>query len=296
MIRPSVNTAIPHVAPPDGRAGAVDLAEDVSLSAADLPDVQGRSDARRLAIDRVGVRGIRHPITLAAADGSLVRTVAEVGMFVALPGDRRGTHMSRFMEVLAAHCTADAPVDAAALCRDLCARLSADRAEVDLSFPYFIPRPAPVTGLVGLMEYAVRIHVTAGATEDLVLGVSAPATSLCPCSKEISAYGAHNQRCVIAADVRMQSPISIEEMVIHLEAAASCAVFPVLKRPDEKFVTEEAFRNPKFVEDIVRDLAVRLGDDPRIRWFTARSENFESIHGHNAYAELTKTLRTPPCP
>jgi len=273
---------------------AVPPAEGVSSVRCDsLPDVQGAPDHRRIAIDRVGVRGISHPVSIAAGRGVWQQTVAQVSMAVSLSADRKGTHMSRFLEVLgecAAHL--DGP-GARRMCRMMRERLGAERAELFLSFPFFVEKAAPVTGKTGLMEFPVRIQLSDSPEgSECILGVSAAATSLCPCSKEISDFGAHNQRCVISADVSgAGDSFWISDVITHLEASASCAVYPVLKRPDEKYVTEEAYRNPKFVEDIVRDLAQRLNDDGRMDWYRISSENFESIHGHNAFAEISRERR-----
>ena len=254
-----------------------------------MPDVQSHADSRRVPINKVGVKEIRYPVQLARMDGGTCDTVADINMFVSLPEDRKGTHMSRFLEVLNRYREGMHPDRLIALCRELRERLDADVAHVEMGFTYFINKPAPITGKEGLMDYPVRFVCEAGPTgEDLIMSVGAPATSLCPCSKEISEYGAHNQRCLITADVRFDGMLWIEEVATLIESAASCPVFPVLKRPDEKWVTEEAFDNPKFVEDIVRDLAVILNQEDRIRWYHIRSENFESIHSHNAYAEITR--------
>ena len=177
------------------------------------------------------------------------------------------------------------------MCRRLRDRLDAADAHIEMEFTYFIKKFAPVTQHPGLMDYRVRFTAESDGEDIFIMSVTAPATSLCPCSKEISSYGAHNQRCLVTADVRFENELWIEDLVEMLEAAASCEVYSVLKRPDEKFVTEEAFNNPKFVEDIVRDLAIALNDDDRIFWYHIRSENFESIHSHNAYAEITRDKR-----
>ena len=254
-----------------------------------MPDVQSHADHRKVPINKVGVKEIRHPITLARQDGGVCQTVADINMFVSLPSDRKGTHMSRFLEVLNEYNDGIRPERLMELCRALRSRLDAEVAHVEMDFTYFITKTAPVTGLKGLMDYKTRfICESSSEREDLVMSVAAAATSLCPCSKEISARGAHNQRCLITADVRFDGMLWIEELAEFLEESASCRVYPVLKRPDEKWVTEEAFDNPKFVEDIVRDLAVLLDGEERINWFHIRSENFESIHSHNAYAEITR--------
>jgi GTP cyclohydrolase I len=253
-----------------------------------IPDVQSAADSRRIAIDKVGVRGIRCPITLKTRDGGEQTTVAQIDMFVSLPHHQKGTHMSRFLEVLTENAHPFTPECIATVARAIKDRLDAEHAHLTLSFPYFIEKEAPVTGAKGLMDYQVSFEATANHHEDFILKVRAPATSLCPCSKEISEYGAHNQRCEIEAAVRTTSTMWIEDLVEILEAAASAPVFACLKRPDEKWVTEAAFDNPKFVEDIVRDLAASLDAEERIHWYSISSENFESIHNHNAYAEITR--------
>ena len=258
-------------------------------SAASMPDIQSEPDRRRVAIDKVGVKEIQHPVTLATPDGGVLETVAGINMFVSLPAERKGTHMSRFLEALNEYRFDLRPDRIVELCNKLRHDLDAADAHVEMAFPYFVTKPAPVTGLPGLMDYQCRFLCEASEQrEDFVMSVSAAATSLCPCSKEISAYGAHNQRCLITADVRFNELLWIEELITYIESSASCPVYAVLKRPDEKLVTEKAFENPKFVEDIVRDLAIVLDDEPRITWYHIRSENFESIHNHNAYAEITR--------
>ena len=257
-----------------------------------MPDVQSETDFRRIAIDKVGVKEIKHPVTLSTMNGGHQETVAGINMYVSLPADRKGTHMSRFLEAINEYQEELQPDRIIQLCHDLRDNLDAADAHVEMNFPYFITKKAPVTGLPGMMNYQCSFHCQANESgHDFVMSVSAAATSLCPCSKEISSYGAHNQRCLITAEVRFNSLIWIEELVEHIESAASCPVYSVLKRPDEKLVTEQAFENPKFVEDIVRDLAVRLDNDERLVWFHVKSENFESIHNHNAYAEITRDKR-----
>ena len=255
-----------------------------------IPDVQGRSDERRVAIDRVGVKGIRYPITIATRAGSTEAADATVNMYVSLPEDRKGTHMSRFLELLNDYRSGMTPQRIVELCHQIRSTLDAERSHVEMSFAYFISKAAPATGRPGLMDYSVRMACDSSSTGDVfTLGVTAPATSLCPCSKEISAYGAHNQRCLITAEIRMNAMVWIEELVEYIEAAASCPVYSVLKRADEKVVTERAYENPKFVEDTVRDLAHTLDGVDRIDWYRIHSENFESIHSHNAYAEIERT-------
>lgn len=258
-----------------------------------MADVQSFSDRRRIAIDRVGVKNVTYPITLSKRDGGTETTVATIDMYVSLPHDRKGTHMSRFLEVLNANREGIKPESIIAICKELRTRLDAEDAHVRLEFVYFIEKAAPVTKLPGLMDYRVTFECAADGKgdSDFVMGVAVPAASLCPCSKEISKYGAHNQRCLIEAEVRFDGQLWIEDVVSMLESAASAPLYSVLKRPDEKFITELAYDNPKFVEDIVRDAALALTANEQVTWFSVRSENFESIHSHNAYAQITLDKR-----
>lgn len=262
-----------------------------------MPDVQALRDTRLVAIDRVGVKDVVYPMRLATAEGGEQSTIATINMYVALPHHQKGTHMSRFLEVLNEHagdqsCAPLTPSKIPVLTRAIKERLEAEEAHFSANFTYFISKPAPVTGVRGLMNYEVTFECMANGTDDLVMTVAAPATSLCPCSKEISQYGAHNQRCRIEAKIRTHGPMLwIEQLVTLLEAAASVPVFAVLKRPDEKWVTEKAYENPKFVEDIVRDLSIAMQADERIAWYSINSENYESIHSHNAYAQITRDKR-----
>lgn len=259
-----------------------------------MPDVQSNVDVRRVSINKVGVKEIRYPVSIRRKDGELLDTVSDINMYVSLPADRKGTHMSRFLEMLNEYQDGIEPERLGELCQALRTRLDADVAHVEMEFTYFIPKAAPVSGRTGLMDYKVRFTCEAGDENQFTMSVAAKATSLCPCSKEISRFGAHNQRCLITADVKFDGMLWIEELADYLESAASCRVYPVLKRPDEKHVTEEAFENPRFVEDIVRDLAVMLNKEERINWYHIRSENFESIHSHNAYAEITRDKSADP--
>jgi GTP cyclohydrolase I len=254
-----------------------------------LPDVQGSADQRQLAIHKVGVKGLRYPLALLDADGSVQHTVAQVTMSVGLPPEVKGTHMSRFVEILEQR---RAPLTADRLLRmfeDMLLRLDASSGEIELAFPYFISKAAPVSAVESLLDYDVRMIVArrAGQATELTLEVVAPVTSLCPCSKEISEYGAHNQRSHITIITRLRAAMTPDELVRLAEEEASCEVFGLLKRPDEKWVTERAYDNPKFVEDLVRDIALRLMREPRIAHWTVKSENFESIHNHSAYAEIS---------
>ncbi|QYU67080.1 GTP cyclohydrolase FolE2 [Leptolyngbya sp. 15MV] len=257
-----------------------------------MPDIQSSADRRNIPIDRVGVKDVTYPLTLRTRDGASQTTVAKINMYVSLPHHQKGTHMSRFLEVLNDEAGSSLTPDCfQRICREIKSRLNAQSAHFSADFTYFIRKLAPVTATPGLMDYQVRFESEANGSDDFIMTVAAPATSLCPCSKEISQYGAHNQRCRIEASVRTRGMIWIEDLVQHLENAASTQVFAALKRPDEKWVTERAYENPKFVEDIVRDLALSLEADDRVAWFSVNSENYESIHNHNAYAQLIRDKR-----
>ncbi len=253
-----------------------------------LPDVQATPDQRQLAIQKVGVKGLRYPLALAAANGAVQHTVAELTMAVGLAPEVKGTHMSRFVEILERPRGALQAADLPALLQEMLGHLKAESGSIDLAFPYFIAKAAPVSGVSSLLDYDVRLQVEQqpGAPIRTTLAVTAPVTSLCPCSKKISEYGAHNQRSHITISAELRQPMAVEELVRLAEEEASCEVFGLLKRPDEKWVTERAYDNPKFVEDLVRDIALRLMAEPRIGRWSVASENFESIHNHSAYAEL----------
>jgi GTP cyclohydrolase I len=251
-----------------------------------LPDIQAITDTRRIAIARVGVRGLLHPVKVRAADGSVQATVAEVDMYVGLPDSQKGTHMSRFVEVLQRQ---HEPLDGDVfrrLTEVMLARLDARSGYVEMRFPYFVNKLAPVSGVESLLDYRVtlRAEVDGRSRYHASVQVLVPVTSLCPCSKEISAYGAHNQRSHITIRARSAGEVQIEELIAVAEEQASCQLWGLLKRPDEKYVTERAYDNPKFVEDLVRDIALALNRDPRVRAYVVESENFESIHNHSAYA------------
>ncbi len=264
----------------------------VSPSREAMPDVQSASDPRNVAIDRVGVKDVTYPIRLREREGGEQSTVATINMYVSLPHHQKGTHMSRFLEVLNDQTRGPLRPDAIVkVAKGIQEKLHAEEAHFEATFTYFMRKKAPATGMPGLMDYRVTFECVANHRDDFVLTVSAPATSLCPCSKEISRYGAHNQRCRIEAKVRFTGVLWIEDLVELLERSASSPVYAVLKRPDEKYVTEKAFENPKFVEDIVRDLALELNGDDRITWYCINSENFESIHNHNAFAQITRDKR-----
>ena len=252
-----------------------------------LPDIQSSTDLRRLAIQRVGIKSVRHPIKVHSIDGTVNTTVAIVDMYVGLPADQKGTHMSRFIEILQQHGGDLSTAGFAAMFDHMLARLEADTGYLEMRFPYFLTKTAPVSGVQSLMDYDVtlrRERASANTPVEYWLQVLVPVTSLCPCSKEISAYGAHNQRSHLTIKILVAEPVAIAELVALAERAASCELYGMLKRPDEKYVTERAYENPKFVEDLVRDIALELRNDARVAAFTVESENFESIHNHSAYA------------
>lgn len=251
-----------------------------------LPDVQSDADRRNLPIQKVGVRGIRHPLSVATPAGPLA-TVAMIDMTVALPGDVKGTHMSRFLEVLQAHREPMSVAGLRGLARTMLERLEADSGHIEMRFPYFMTKAAPVSGVESLMDYEVTLRIEAGAAgETVAVRVVVPVTSLCPCSKNISKYGAHNQRSHVTIDVELAGELEVDALIRVAEESASCELWGLLKRPDEKYVTERAYENPKFVEDLVRDVALRLQALPAVAGGLVESENFESIHNHSAWAQI----------
>jgi GTP cyclohydrolase I len=255
-------------------------------STAELADVQNSPDRREIRIDKVGVKNIEYPIVVKDRAKGTQSTIGTIDMYVDLPAQFKGTHMSRFLEVLNAH---EGPIgveEIPDLLEAMRSRLDAKTAHFKVTFPYFIEKRAPVTGARGMMPYVCGFDACAGNHNDFVVLVEAPVTTLCPCSKEISARGAHNQRGIVRLKARFEGMLWIEELIEWIEASASCDLYPVLKRQDEKYVTEKAFDNPRFVEDLSREVTLRLKRDPRIRWFSVEVENFESIHAHNAYAYI----------
>jgi GTP cyclohydrolase I len=256
-----------------------------------LPDVQSSIDARDIAISRVGIKGLRYPLLIAGADGP-VPSVASIDMYVALPGERKGTHMSRFIELLQESRDPVSLASLEGLLQRMMQLLDADEGSVELRFPYFINKAAPVSGVRSLMDYEVTLDGTlAGGRVRVRQTVVVPVTSLCPCSKKVSSYGAHNQRSHVTIQIETDQPFPIEAQVRIAEEAASSELWAVLKRPDEKHVTERAYDNPKFVEDTVRDVAATLERDPRVLAYRVETENFESIHNHSAYARIERDKR-----
>ena len=249
-----------------------------------VKDVQIRKDHRMIEIDKVGVKQIRYPITVLDKAKGVQYTVASVNMYVDLPHRFKGTHMSRFVEILNQYKGDISIKNFSRILAEMKKSLRAKTAHLEVEFPYFIEKEAPVTKSKSLMEYVCRFCGSSNDREDFYVGVLVPITTVCPCSKEISRAGAHNQRSMVTVHFRFKKFMWIEDIIELVEDCASCDLYSILKRPDEKFVTEKAYENPMFVEDVVREVAKRLRKDPNITWFTVESENFESIHNHSAYA------------
>ena len=258
-----------------------------------MRDVQNDRDHRNLPIDKVGIKNIRYPIKVLDRQQGFQHTVATINMYVDLPDRYKGTHMSRFVEMLHLFRPEVSLKKITELLAQMKEHLNAASAHIEVSFAYFIEKLAPVSGAPGLMDYDCRFLGSSNHDNktDLVLEVVVPISSVCPCSKEISEKGAHNQRGEVKLQARFKKFIWIEDMVHLVESAASCDVYSVLKRVDEKHVTEKGYNNPKFVEDLVRDIAAALQRDPNITWFSVSAENFESIHNHSAFAHI---LSGPP--
>lgn len=255
-----------------------------------MPDLQKQHDTRNIAIDKVGVKDIHYPIVVMDRSNDKQHTVARINMYVDLPHHFKGTHMSRFIEILNQHRGEITIRNMGTILEQMKDRLEASSAHIEMEFPYFIEKEAPVSRAKGLMEYQCRLHgmLDDQGQTDFVLGVSVPVTSLCPCSREISARGAHNQRSEVRVDIRMERFIWIEELISWVEACGSSPVYSLLKREDEKAVTENAYDNPMFVEDIVRAVTEKISQIEGIHWFKVECENFESIHNHSAYAMLER--------
>lgn len=254
-----------------------------------MKDVQGQKDERNLPIEKVGIKNLKYPIMVLDRDHGRQHTVADISMYVDLPHDAKGTHMSRFVEMLHLFRKEVSLRSFSAILNEMRSFLGAKRAHIDVAFPYFIEKKAPVSGEPGLMDYLCIISgsISEEGHTDLVSTIKVPVMSVCPCSLEISDIGAHTQRGLVTVSVRFKKFFWLEALIQGVEAAASSDVFSVLKRSDEKAVTEKAFRNPKFVEDIVRDTAIFLKEDKNITWFSVGAENYESIHNHSAFARIS---------
>mgnify|MGYP000560209438 CR=1 FL=1 len=255
------------------------------VSTQDIEDVQASADTRHIAINKVGIKDIRHPICVSDRSEGKQHTIANFNMYVYLPHNFKGTHMSRFVEILNNHEREVTVTSFQEMLSEMTERLDSSAGHIEMTFPYFINKKAPVSGVPSLLDYSVTLlgEIKDG-TSRVSIKVVVPVTSLCPCSKSISDYGAHNQRSHVTITVRTSNFIWIEELIDIVEQEASCELYGLLKRPDEKYVTERAYDNPKFVEDMVRDVAARLNTDDRVCAYTVESENFESIHNHSAYA------------
>ena len=255
---------------------------------AEIADVQASPDTRQIAINKVGIKDIRHPVRIKDRSGTEQHTVATFNMYVFLPHHFKGTHMSRFVAILNGHEREIGVSTFKEMLTEMAERLESDAGHIEMRFPFFINKQAPVTGVKSLLDYDVTLigEIRNGRPE-LSIKVVVPVTSLCPCSKEISDFGAHNQRSHVTVEAKTRGFLWIEEIIELVEAQASAQLYGLLKRPDEKFVTERAYENPKFVEDTVRDVARRLNVEERIAAYTVEAENFESIHNHSAYAMVT---------
>ncbi len=253
-------------------------------------DIQSQPDFRNIPIDKVGIKELKYPIKVLDKSKGLQSTVARISMYVDLPHQLKGTHMSRFVEMLHLFRKQVSLESLNNILEDIKEALGAESSHIEITFPYFISKKAPVSGTNGLMNYTCTIAGSSNSDHkrDLKLKVGVPVTSVCPCSKEISTYGAHNQRGEVMVSTRFKKFIWIEDIVNIVEKAASCDLYSVLKREDEKYVTENAYDNPMFVEDIVREVASMLMADDNITWFSVGAENFESIHNHSAYAYIEK--------
>ena len=263
-----------------------------SNSAETIADVQASPDLRQLPVQMVGIKDIRHPVRVKDRSQGEQHTIAQFNMYVELPHNFKGTHMSRFIEILNNYEPEISVQSFKKMLKEMATRLEADTGHIEMTFPYFINKAAPISGVKSLLDYQVTLEgeIKKG-THTMTMKVVVPVTSLCPCSKEISRYGAHNQRSHVTVTVRTNAFVWIEDLVELVEKQASSELYGLLKRPDEKYVTERAYDNPKFVEDMVRDVASLLNADDRIDAYVVESENFESIHNHSAYAMIEKDKR-----
>lgn len=256
-----------------------------------MKDIQKQRDFRKIEINKVGVKNIRYPITVLDKAKGIQHTVASVNMYVDLPHRFKGTHMSRFVEILNKYKGDISIKNFSKILSEMKRKLKAKSAHLEVEFPYFIEKEAPVTKAKSLMEYVCRFCGSSNEKNDFYIGIMVPITTVCPCSKEISEFGAHNQRSMVTVNLRFKKFIWIEDIIHLVEECASCDLYSILKRPDEKYVTEKAYKKPMFVEDVVREIASKLKKDKNITWFTVESENFESIHNHSAYAFVERDNR-----
>ena len=256
-----------------------------------MKDIQNQRDHRNITIDKVGIKNLRYPITVLDRRNGYQHTIALINMYVDLPHEYKGTHMSRFVEILNLLRPEVSLKKISDALEQMKKHLNAASSHIEVTFPYFIEKKAPISGSPGLMDYTCKLKGASGPNGkiDLVSEVIVPISSVCPCSKEISEAGAHNQRGEVRLSIRFKKFIWIEDMIELVEKSGSSEVYSVLKRVDEKYVTEQGFNNPKFVEDIVRDIATKLKQDNNVTWFSVSAENFESIHNHSAYAHIASS-------
>lgn len=259
------------------------ITEEIKCS---LPDTQNQADIRDIPIDKVGIKSLKYPITVKDRDKGIQHTVATVAMTVDLPKEFKGTHMSRFVEVLMNK--REIHIDSIfEILKEMQNKLHANSAHIELDFPYFKEKLAPVSKKPSLIDYRIKFHAVMNKNKkDVIMTVVVPVKTLCPCSKNISKYGAHNQRGEVTVAVRFNDIVWFEDIISIVEQSASCELFTLLKRDDEKYVTEKAYENPVFVEDVVRNVVTRLKQNEKILWYHVEAENFESIHNHNAYAMI----------
>jgi len=256
-----------------------------------MRDVQKEPPPRKIPIDKVGVEDVTYPVRVMDRENGFQNTVAKIKMSVDLPHNFRGTHMSRFIEVLNKHLHNITLHNLENILEDIRKELDAETSHIEIEFPYFIKKKAPISGMESFMNYRCKFIATKDDKFDFILEVSVPVHTLCPCSKEISERGAHNQRALVSVQVRMKKLVWIEEIVEMVEGSASAPLYALLKREDERYITEHAYDNPRFVEDVVREVAVNLDRDDRIIWYFINVKSFESIHNHNAFACLKRDKR-----
>ncbi|MBI5491763.1 MAG: GTP cyclohydrolase I FolE2 [Deltaproteobacteria bacterium] len=261
-----------------------------------LRDVQSEPDFRRIGIDKVGVKDVRYPIVVLDKKNRFQHTIASINMYVDLPHQFKGTHMSRFVEILNEHRGEITVKNFPDILAKMKKRFNASTAHLEVEFPYFVEKAAPVSKSKGLMEYRCKYSGSLSDKKDIMIEVIVPVLTLCPCSKEISERGAHNQRGVVKVAVRFEGFVWIEDIIARVERSASSPLYSLLKRVDEKYVTEQAYDNPMFVEDVVREVAINLGKIKKVKWFRVEAENMESIHNHSAYAFLERGEHAAVCP
>jgi len=253
-----------------------------------LKDTQNEKDYRNINIDNVGIEDLEYPIRIKDKQNQIQSTVAKIKMSVALPKQFRGTHMSRFLEIIHEYFDVISIIKLKEIVQAMLDKFDADESSIEISFPYFIEKEAPVSKIKSFLSYRCRLIAEKKKNFDLILEVTVPIHSFCPCSREISKYGGHNQRGAIKVQVRMSNLILIEELVQLAEESASAEIYSLMKRMDEKYITEKAYENPRFVEDIIREMVIKLEKDDRVSWYNVRVKNFESIHNHNAFASHEK--------